>query len=194
MNKFCLIGKSSDEQSIFVSLTDTNSKKYLRNGLNRFQNWAYNNFSFIWKDEHLGRINYFLNNIAKILSKTLKRIKLSNLFFSRKEIRAIFNCSLGWEKLILYNCRLPGEEFDIDYKGKSKLEELSLWGTGNQHRSNWGQHPEKFRNLIKSISRSPLKDSLNLLIIFEWKISKEEWECVLKSFQMRGVEVKYDYK
>ena len=70
------------------------------------------------------------------------------------------------------------------------IKELIFFGCGHQQKSNWKENPLRFENLIKAISESEIKNSLDFILIDGIYPTKEELRTILVSFGMDNIKVR----
>ena len=70
---------------------------------------------------------------------------------------------------------------------KSNIKNLVFSKSGCKENSNWEEHPHRFQNLMKAVSKSGIKESLGTLYIHKCGITKIEGEEVMKSLGMENV-------
>ena len=69
---------------------------------------------------------------------------------------------------------------------------LSFWFSGKEESSNWGDHPERFESLMKTVSESIFKDSLQELVIYECCLVKNDCKLLMESLNMENVVIHDD--
>ena len=87
------------------------------------------------------------------------------------------------------NCEISFEDVTIISKFKSHLQELNFEKTGQKKSSNWEEYPQRFKNLMKAVSLSDIKNSLQNIDITDCGISQEEGQSILEDIGMRNLEI-----
>ena len=111
------------------------------------------------------KIRCYVPDLWRILPRWLNIICFSYFIIQRKDFQHLINSSLNCQELKIINCNLDFEDIIIDKKNKSRIKVLDFHGSGAKRKSNWEEHPYKFRNIIKAISESDIKHSLQKICI-----------------------------
>jgi hypothetical protein len=62
----------------------------------------------------------------------------------------------------------------------SKLKILGLWGCGSEYCNNWEEHPERLEGLLAAMGKTPIKDSLEQIIVGYCGVSNEQVKKMVK--------------
>ena len=80
-------------------------------------------------------------------------------------------------------------DITFNLRVKSHIQRLSFNYSGDFIYSNWKIHPERFRNIMRAISESPIQDSLQELRIRGCEITLEECKNLLRSLGMANLTI-----
>ena len=120
-------------------------------------------------------------------SVTTKEVFISMFELSNSSFENIIKAACNSDRIVFCFCLLDFDS-DIDISGPHyKTTYLSFRGTGNE--SKWRSNPSRLKRILKAISLSSLKISLQTLDIYKWGLEVFEVKCMLKEFNLEHVEV-----
>ena len=97
-------------------------------------------------------IDYYLDGLENVLSKTRKEIILDYWNQSKESIERIIKASANWDKLIFSHSNIDLGS-DLDFSGPDyKISYLGLPFWGNYHENYWAYYPKRFERFIKAIA------------------------------------------
>ena len=146
---------------------------------------------------------YDTNSIWKALLNVNKQICLSGFYFNEDHLKEIIKSSLNWEILIFdtwvikfskelefHILKQNNFTFNISKEYKIKYLWFKNWGDkwSSKH-SDWVECPSKFINIIKAISKSELKSSLQKVGIYNCSLNIILVQKWFDEFGMSHVEV-----
>ena len=102
--------------------------------------------------------------IVQMASVTTKEVFVRCFKLSNTSLEKVIKAGCNSDRIVFRGCLLD-LEFDIDISGPDyKTTYLSFRGTG--YRSSWSSYPSRLKRMLKAISLSSLKTSLQTLDVF----------------------------
>ena len=122
-------------------------------------------------------------------SVTTKEVFVNWLNVSNCSLDEIIKAGCNSDRIVFRNC--PNESYkDIDISGPDyKTTYLSFRGAGDKYRSGWYYSPSGLKSILKAISLSSLKTSLQTLDVYDWGVEVSKVEEMLKEFNLEHVKV-----
>ena len=120
-------------------------------------------------------------------SVTTKEVFIRNFKLSHSSLENIIKAGCNSDRIVFYWCSL---EFDseIDISGPDyKTTYLSFRFTGDE--SKWSSYPSRLKKIIKAISLSSLKTSLQTLDVKDWGLEVSKVKSMMKEFNLHYVKV-----
>ena len=94
-------------------------------------------------------------------SVTTKEVFIKQFKLSNSSLEKVIKAACNSDRIVFFWCSLEFDS-DIDISGPEyKTTYLSFRGTGDY--SNWGSSPSRLKSILKAISLSSLKTSLQTL-------------------------------
>ena len=125
--------------------------------------------------------------LIQMASVTTKEVFIRCLKLSKSSLEKVIKTSCNSDRIVVRGCCLNFDS-DIDISGPEyKTTYLSFRCTGAQ--SKWSSSPSRLKKILKAISLSSLKTSLQTLDVFEWKLEVSEVKEMLKEFNLEHVKV-----
>ena len=120
-------------------------------------------------------------------SVTAKEVFISCFKLSNSSLEKVIKAGCNSDRIVFWGCSLDFDS-DIDISGPNyKTTYLSFRLTGNC--SNWSSNPSRLKRMLKAISLSSLKTSLQTLDVYKWGLEVSEVEGMLKEFNLEHVKV-----
>ena len=189
--KLAHICKLPKEESLYVYELEDMNKKNLIYFMKKIQKVSLDRFLMKNNDgEPWRKIKDFIPDLSRILPKIPMKLVFSNFSFSSRDFQHFINSSFGWKEIHIHNCQLLFDEITFSNNKKCKIKELILFGCGHPLKSNWKDNPLRFKNLIKAISKSGIKNSIEVIIIDGSYPTKEELRTILVSFGIENIKVR----
>ncbi|CAI2364891.1 unnamed protein product [Moneuplotes crassus] len=132
-----------------------------------------------------------VDGLKDSLPKITKEIYLRYTEFQPADLEAVFKYSINSERLCIVACKVHTKE-KMDFGSKpTKTTYLNFNHCCGDSRTtmDWGNHPERFENIIEAISRSPYKNSLQTLNIRKCDLSKSKIEEMLSKHNMSSIKI-----
>ena len=118
-------------------------------------------------------------------SVTTKEVFISDLKLSKSSVESVIKAGCNSDRIVFRGCLL-GLDSDLDISGPDyKTTYLSFRCTGDY--SDWSWNPSRLKRIVKAISLSSLKDSLETLDVESWGLEVSEVEAMLKEFNLEHV-------
>ena len=151
-------------------------------------------FSFGWENSNIYVIDFYLDGLVNVLKEMTNEIFVCKWDFSQLSLERFIKASSNCSKLVIRHSMLDFDD-TLDFSGPSyKILYFSLerWGgwfdancTGMCNDDEWRECPDKFRQIIKSISESSMKDSLRTLNI---KLCGTTYKAAKRLLEKYGME------
>ena len=120
-------------------------------------------------------------------SVTTKEVFIRWFKLSNSSLQKVIKAGCNSDRIVFYLCLLDVDS-DIDISGPDyKTTYLSFRGTGSC--SNWISNPIMLERILKAISLSSLKTSLQTLDVQNWGLGVSQVEWMLKGFNLEHVKV-----
>ena len=105
--------------------------------------------------------------IVQMASVTTKEVFIRYFKLSNSSLEKIIKAGCNSDRIVFSWCLLDLDS-DIDISGPEyKTTYLSFRNTGNEYRSKWGSFPSRLKRILKAISLSSLKTSLQTLDVYD---------------------------
>ena len=141
-----------------------------------FQNWVPSKIDLLsvnYKSNNQKgiKMSFYIDSISKAMRSVSKEIYLTCFEIKEPELEQIIKSASDWERLILCCCDIHcSKKLDFSVSTKYKIEFLSFVTCGSTNykdrKSDWISTPSCFKNIVEAISKSRLKDSLELVDIY----------------------------
>ena len=143
----------------------------------------------VFGDYKLLKIDSAIDQLEQSISKVQKEVAINYCDLTKKQFERLFKASyktsrviFSWSKIDLSSdLDLEGPEYSISYLGFNQ--------TGEEHGNNWKNQPEKFERLIKAISMTSMKSSIETINIFKCGLNIEEVKTIFSNYDMESVNV-----
>ncbi|CAI2377388.1 unnamed protein product [Moneuplotes crassus] len=116
---------------------------------------------------NLSKFNFYKNAIFKALSCVMKELVLWQFEIDRKGLQGIISAGSHLERIYMIQCRIYSEGCSFRDDIKYEIYRLGFDYSGEQRYSNWETHRDRLEDLLKAISESSLKDSLEVLSLLQ---------------------------
>ena len=134
------------------------------------------------------KIDYYLDGLDTALKGAAKEIFTCYWIHSKQSLERVFKASCNSSRLIFRYSKLDWDN-DFDFSGpKYNTTHLSFSQWGNGSGDNWSSNPEKLGRIIKAISLSSMKDSLQTLNVGGCGVSVQEVKEMLSTHGMANVQ------
>ena len=144
-------------------------------------------FAFGWSMGALTKIDYYLDGLDTALKGVTKEIFIRYWNHSKQSLERVFKASFNSSRLIIKNSKLDWDN-DFDFSGPHyKTTYLSFGNWGINHDNNWSSNPEKLGRIIRAISLSSMKDSLQTLNVWSCGVSVQKVKEMLSTHGMPNV-------
>lgn len=119
-----------------------------------------NSFVINYDSGYYTSIDFYKREIESILPRVSKEVFFNFMTLSQSDLETIFKGSANSDRVILRSCRITTED-ELDFSGPEyKTSYISLSHTGNSGLDNWISPWTKFRNIVKAMGKTSLRDSL----------------------------------
>ena len=146
-------------------------------------------FLNIVSGEDLIDSTYFMSGFENFLPAITNQILLWNLKFSNFELVSTIKSAENTESLC-FECWKFNLDSDLKaLKERTNISNLSFYWWGIHHENNWGSNLLRFQRLIKFISSSKLKDSLQKLNIGYWGITISSASKLMTKYMLTNVKL-----
>ena len=184
--KIIQIGDSIPKNNFVLNLTNSKSWGFLK----KISNSSFSSIRLQFSNANdWGKLGTNVIYLSRMLPKCLDSVSIRKFYLSQKDIQHIINSSLNWKIVKFDYWKLDYEDIYLTSKSKSKIETLDFEYSGNTEASNWKRYPQRFKKLLKAISKSTIKDSLKNLVINQWGVTKKQAKEFLTSLRMKKVKV-----
>ena len=120
-------------------------------------------------------------------SVTTKEVFIKKFNLSKSSLENIIKAGCNSDRIVICYCLLDFDS-DIDISGPEyKTTYLSFRWTG--YNSKWSSCPTRLKRILKAISLSSLKISLQTLDVNVWELEVSKVEGMLKHFELEHVKV-----
>ena len=146
-------------------------------------------FVFNWYASARYKIDYYLDAFEKAVKHMTGDVKLNFWIHSRNSLERVVKASANSTRLIIRFSKIDWDQ-DFDFKGpvyNIKYFGLPWWG--DQSEDGWSSAPDKLRRIIKSISESSMKETLETINVHQWGVSVEKVKDFLKLYELNKVKV-----
>ena len=146
-------------------------------------------FVFGLNMDTLTKIDYYLDGLDKALKRVTKEVFIRYWNHSKQSLERVFKASSNSSRLIVKNSKLDWNN-DFDFSGpeyNTTFLSFGLWGNG--HGNNWNTNPEKLGRIIKAISLSSMKDSLQTLNVYDCGVTIEKTKEMLSTHGLSNVQL-----
>ena len=127
--------------------------------------------------------------IIQMASVTTKEVFIGSFKLSNSSLKKIIEAACNSDRIVFCFCLLEFDS-DIDISGPEyKTTYLSFRWTGNKYKSNWSSSPSRLKWMLKAISLSSLKTSLQTLDVYNCGLEVSEVEGMLLEFNLEHVKV-----
>ena len=185
-NKVIQVGQSTLPNEISIGKPHCVSQKYFKNFLKSLSYSSYKRFT-MYEGGLLKRISPYVPDLDRILPKCQNVIVFENFIFTQRDFKhIIYNC-FNWEIVAINFWKLDFEDITITCKAKSKIKKLGFWESGSKSNSNWEEHPQRFFNLMKAISESSIKESLQSINIGNGGITEGSYSPYLNFYGILSI-------
>ncbi|CAI2359083.1 unnamed protein product [Moneuplotes crassus] len=141
-------------------------------------------FSYNWgrpsSCEHT-EMSYYYDEIKEVIPRVMREVCLTDFDLTKQEFEFIISNTKA-SRLILHWCKFDTSTSTTFNCSNSSIETLDLQYCGRNDRNDWKSTPSKLKNLLKSISLSPLKDSLQTLNIYSCGLTASEVKAFLPEY------------
>ncbi|CAI2369636.1 unnamed protein product [Moneuplotes crassus] len=110
-----------------------------------------------------GAITDYWSSLESISSRSIHRLEITNFVIPSDLLGNIIDAFSQVAILMFLNCKIEGEQIDIDTSRKFKIKDLVFCFCGEKERSDWNNNPQNLQAIIEAISKSDLKNSLKTL-------------------------------
>ena len=140
------------------------------------------------------KMDYYIDFISKAIKSVSKEIYLGCFEINEPELEQIIKSSSDWERLIIDYSDIHCSkklDFSVSIKYKVKFLSFTYCGeTGIYRKSDWMSTPSCFKNIVETISKSRLKDSLELVDIYgNQTLKKDEVQVMFNELGMSHISV-----
>ncbi|CAI2364565.1 unnamed protein product [Moneuplotes crassus] len=132
-----------------------------------------------------------MDGLKDSLLKITKEIFLFYTEFQPLDLEVAFKNSINSERLCIVACKVhTKEKMNFGSKqAKTTYLSFSCCCGDSKVTMDWGNHPERFENIIEAISKSPYKNSLQTLNTNKCNLSKSKVEEMLSKYNMSFIKV-----
>ena len=134
-------------------------------------------------------MSFYQTGILNAIKGVTKEVYFHYMNISKEELEEIFKACSQVDKLTISNSKLDLSS-KLDIKGaKYTMQHLSFRWCGRNHSNNWSSKSERFRRLVKYMSKTSLLYSLKTINIFCCGITKDSTIQILEEFKMGNVKI-----
>ena len=125
--------------------------------------------------------------IIQMASVTTKEVFIKEFILSNFSLENIIKAGCNSDRIVFFACPLDFDP-DIDISGPDyKTTYLSFRSTG--YWSDWTWKPSRLNKILKAISMSSLKTSLQTLDVYNWGFEVSKVKEMLKELNLEHVKV-----
>ena len=136
----------------------------------------------------LTKIDYYLEGLDTALKGVTEEVYTFDWIHSKQSLERVIKASCNSSRIIIEHSKLDWDN-DFDFSGPNyNTTYLSFNGCGNNHGNNWYSNPEKLGRIIKAISMSSMKDSLQTLDVDDCGVSDQKVKEMLSTHGMANVQ------
>ena len=145
------------------------------------------------------KAKFYMRSLPKLVSATTEEVYLRCLEFSEKEFEQIVRASCNAERLIFEGCEFHcSTALDFGSAIKYKIKTLSFqswkYTSSPKRRADWISAPVCFCNIVKGVSKSRLRDSLQTISIYKnLSLSAKKLQQNLNHKKMSHITVDEEY-
>ena len=128
--------------------------------------------------------------LKQVAQKTTDFFTVAYIKFSTKEFCELISSAKHIKQIDLIYDFIPlDEECDFGQDMENcKLEVLNLNQSGSNEYGNWETSNRSFKNLVVGVSKClPLKNSLKIIHIFNWGVTKEKAQEYLDEYDLNNI-------
>ena len=164
--------------------------------LNSFlQNWVPSKLDLLWLNYNATtrtgiKMGFYIDSILKAMKSVPKEIYLHCFEIKEPELEQIIKSASNWERLIFRFSDIHCSkklDFSVSAKWKIKFLGFAHWGNtySKDRKSDWKSTPPTFKNIIETISKSGLRDSLQQIDIHgNQTLKKDEVQAMFNELEM----------
>ena len=135
----------------------------------------------------------YIDSLKVAASKTSDVFRVNFTDLSTQDFRGLIIAARNTKKVMFRYCTLAiDSQRDFgDALQNSKIEKIDFGSSGGKSFSDWTLYPQRFENIISSISSCPsLSASLKILCLNGCGISRDTAQGVLNKFGLNHIELK----
>ena len=141
------------------------------------------------------KMDFYIDSISKAIKSVSKEIYLVCFEIKEPDLEQIIKSSSNWERLILdywdIHC---SKKLDFSVSAKYKIKFLGFAECGRtdikERKSDWKSTPSCFKNIVETISKSGLRDSLEEVdIYYNQTLKKDEVQAMFNELEMSHISV-----
>ena len=147
-------------------------------------------FVFGWgHNSAVTKIDYYLDGLDTALKGVTNEVYTDYWIHSKQSLERVFKASWNSSRLIIEHSKLDWDN-EFDFSGPQyNTTYLSFYAWGNNYGNNWGANPEKLGRIIKAISMSSMKKSLQTLNVDDCGVSDQKVKEMLSTHGMPNVQL-----
>ena len=127
------------------------------------------------------KIDYYLDGLDTALKGTTKEVYIGHWIHSKQSLERVIKASCNSSRLIIELSKLDWDN-DFDFSGPEyNTTYLSFACWGNRYGNNWSANPERLGRIIKAISLSRMKNSLQTLSVYDCGMSVQKVKEMLSA-------------
>ena len=147
------------------------------------------NWKFISNDAI--KVDLYLDALCKTLRTVTKEVYLWGILLDESTLEKVVKSASNSERLVLRWCKISCSsalDFSTPSKYNTKFMSFTNWGNSSRN-SDFKTNPSLFENIVEAISKSGLKDSLQILDIPYCGLDKEKVKGLFITHGMSNVSI-----
>ena len=139
------------------------------------------------------KMSYYLDSLWKAIKGVSKEVYLYCFELIAEELQEVIKSAYNWERLAIgFSSIHCSDALDFNIKSKYNIKFLSFAGCGNSYSeitTDWKYNPSDFESIVKAISESGLKSSLEIVDIYNCSLDKNSVQRMFNKYKMSHVSV-----
>lgn len=136
-------------------------------------------------------LSLYLDRLLPSIKKVKECFFIDYFYLSKEYLRKIFKAGAHLDTIVIYRCLIDSEMYDFEEMDYS-IKNLYLYSIGCASLANWKVNPKRFEGLIKGLSKTDIRKSLEHMSIWNWDYEITEAKNILELYGMGHVTITTD--
>ena len=131
-----------------------------------------------------------MSALLKSIPNVTNEVYIYECEMNTSQFSTLIHTASHIETVEIVRCKINGDdEFDFTNDKPYHIKQLSLLKNGGKDYSDWSVNKQQFINILKAISNTTLKHSLEQIGIWNCQITKEEGQTYANELGLNHIKV-----